>query len=133
MNNQLESEEKRTRDIVADMTRQYKSMEEELINREGQLSTQVTNNEEELKRLQDEHKRLSEQKADIERQKNEEIKDLRARIEQMSSQFAEMLKETLHKMQDRIEAANQEWEQENDANMLRRFEEMNTGGAGTNN
>ena len=42
----------------------------------------------------------------------------------MSSQFAEMLKETLSKMQERIEAANQEWEKENDQKLLQRFEDM---------
>ena len=46
----------------------------------------------------------------------------------MSSQFAEMLKETLSKMQERIEAANQEWERENDQKLLQRFEDMTSGG-----
>ena len=45
----------------------------------------------------------------------------------MSSQFAEMLKETLGKMQERIEAANSEWEKENDQKLLQRFEDMTSG------
>jgi hypothetical protein len=36
----------------------------------------------------------------------------------MSSDFAEMLKDTLHKMQERIEIANKQWEDENDVKML---------------
>lgn len=46
----------------------------------------------------------------------------------MSSDFAEMLKDTLNKMQERIEFANKQWEDENDTNMLKRFEEMAIGG-----
>lgn len=42
----------------------------------------------------------------------------------MSSDFAEMLRDTLEKMKERIESANKQWEEENDANMLKRFEEM---------
>ena len=45
----------------------------------------------------------------------------------MSSTFAEMLKETLLKMQQRIEQANEQWENENDTTMLKRFEEMALG------
>ena len=45
----------------------------------------------------------------------------------MSSDFAEMLRETLNKMKERIETANKQWEEENDASMLKRFEEMALG------
>ena len=45
----------------------------------------------------------------------------------MSSEFNEMLKDTLAKMQERIEFANKQWEDENDASMLKRFEEMAIG------
>ena len=40
----------------------------------------------------------------------------------MSSDFTEMLKETLSKMQERIEFANEQWKG-NDASMLKRFED----------
>ena len=43
----------------------------------------------------------------------------------MSSDFAEMLKDTLTKMQERIEFANKQWEDENDANILKKFDEIN--------
>ena len=45
----------------------------------------------------------------------------------MSSDFAEMLKDTLNKMKERIEFANKQWEADNDANMLKRFEDMALG------
>ena len=43
---QLKDEEKRTRDIISDMTRQYKSMQEELMERINKLSREVTLNDE---------------------------------------------------------------------------------------
>ena len=41
----------------------------------------------------------------------------------MSHEFATMLKDTLEKMKNKIESANQKWEEENDGAMLKRFEE----------
>jgi len=77
--------------------------------------------------LKDQYEKLNNQKLEIEKEKNDEIKELKKRIDDMSSDFAEMLRDTLHKMQDRIEIANKEWEKENDANMLKRFEDMALG------
>lgn len=59
--------------------------------------------------------------------KDEEIRELKKRIDEMSSDFAEMLKDTLTKMQERIEFANKQWEDDNDANMLKKFDEMTAG------
>ena len=42
----------------------------------------------------------------------------------MSQEFATMLKSTLEKMQQRINEANKQWEEENDANMLKHFENV---------
>ena len=52
---------------------------------------------------------------------------MKLRIDEMSSDFAEMLKETLSKMQERIEFANKNWEEANDVTMLKKFEEMALG------
>ena len=114
-------------DIVADMTRQFKSMQEELTLKVTSLENSSISNTETIKYLKGEYERLHSEKNEIENQKNEEIKQLKNRIDEMSSEFAEMLKETLQKMQQRIEQANEQWETENDANMLKRFEEMANG------
>lgn len=42
----------------------------------------------------------------------------------MSSDFAEMLKETLTKMQERIEFANTQWDGGEDAAMMKKFEDI---------
>ena len=57
-------------------------------------------------------------------QKDDEIAELKRRIDEMSSDFAEMLKDTLTKMQERIEFANKDWEDKNDISMLKKFEDM---------
>ena len=102
-------------------------MEEELIKRTVDLETKKEENIETIKTLKGEYDTLNSEKLEIERTKQAEIQELKTRIDTLSQSFAEMLKETLHKMQERIEAANQEWEKENDANMLKRFEEMTSG------
>jgi len=57
-------------------------------------------------------------------EKDEEIKALKKRIDEMSSDFAEMLKDTLTRMQERIEFANKTWDDDGDANMMKKFDEM---------
>jgi len=57
-------------------------------------------------------------------EKEQEIAELKKRIDEMSSDFAEMLKDTLTKMQERIEFANKQWEDENDISMLKKLEDM---------
>lgn len=106
LDKQLKDEEKRTRDIIADMTRQYKSMFEELTEKINKLEREVVDNDETIADLKEQYEKLNNEKLEIEKAKNEEIKELKKRIDDMSSDFAEMLRDTLHKMQERIEIAN---------------------------
>jgi len=103
---QLDDEEKRTGDIVADMTRQYKSMKEELLQKQLGLESKVTDHKDTIKQMQEDCQRMRQEKDELEGAKNEEIKELKRRIDEMSSDFTEMLKETLEKMKERIELAN---------------------------
>ena len=54
--------------------------------------------------------------------RDDEIGALKQRIEDMSQEFARMLKETLEKMQERIEFA--QWDQESDANTVNRIKNI---------
>ena len=81
-------------------------------------------NEDEKKRLLESKKALEDDIKEIAASKQSEIAKLRKSIEEMSLEFAGMLKETLKKMKDKIEAANDKWENENDGQMLKRFEEV---------
>ena len=47
----------------------------------------------------------------------------------MSSDFADMLKDTLSKMQDRIEFANKDWKDDNDQETMKKFDHMTNVGA----
>lgn len=56
---QEDSERKTTMDIAADMTRQFKSMQEELSNKINSLESLVSDNDETLKSLREEYERLN--------------------------------------------------------------------------
>ncbi len=64
----------------------------------------------------------------METKKNEEINGLKDNIDNLSQNFATMLKDTLEKMKQRIEWANDEWEKENDSKLLKNFEQEILGG-----
>ena len=42
----------------------------------------------------------------------------------MSSDFADLLKDTLAKMQDRIEFANKDWVDDTNADVMKKFDHM---------
>ena len=54
----------------------------------------------------------------------EHIKELNRRINEMSSDFADMLKDTLSKMQDRIEFANKDTGDDINADVMKKFDNM---------
>ena len=103
---------KRTDAIIADMTRQYKSTDEELREHQASLEQQIEANDEEIDRLKEEKKAIEKAKEKLEAEKQDEIKELTGYIDQMHSNFATMLKKTLEKMKDRIQRANAAWEEE---------------------
>ena len=50
------------------------------------------------------------------------ITQLRDNIDAMSNNFADMLKDTLNKMKSRIETASKQWDDENETNIMNRFD-----------
>ena len=50
--------------------------------------------------------------------KDEAIQQLKEKISEMSSDFAQMLKDTLRRMHERVEFANQTWEGDEMVNAL---------------
>ena len=50
------------------------------------------------------------------------ITQLRDNIDAMSNNFADMLKDTLAIMKSRIETASKQWEDENETNIMNRFD-----------
>ena len=64
------------------------------------------------------------------KEKDDQLSQLTAYINTMNQNFSQMLKQTLSKMKDRINEANNAWEQENDQKMMEKFREIvDTGNA----
>jgi chromosome segregation ATPase len=115
----LEEEQNRQRDIIADMTRQYKSRFEELTEKDKKLQQEIDGNSDQIDLLKEQYRELEGEKQEIDKVKQDEIVKLKKQIEDMSQEFANMLKSTLEKMQTRINEANKQWEEDSDPNVLK--------------
>ena len=93
------------------------------MNQINRLEQRKTNNEEEIKNLKKKEADLEGDIREIKQRKTEQITKLKGNIETMSQDFANMLKETLEEMKNKIKKADEKWEEENDGAMLKRFEE----------
>ena len=71
-------------EIISDMTRQFKSVEEELMNRINRLELNKENNTADIKKLEDNSKSLNSEIQEISNSKAEEISKLKKSIEEMS-------------------------------------------------
>lgn len=100
------------------MTRQFLATQEELVQREAGLTHQIDQNEVEIKSLEAQKTEIQQKKKEIEEEKDLAILDLRKHIDKLSGDFQIMLKDTLEKMKHRIDKANKQWEDENEAKML---------------
>mmetsp|Transcript_3803 Transcript_3803/g.8745 ORF Transcript_3803/g.8745 Transcript_3803/m.8745 type:complete len:220 (-) Transcript_3803:98-757(-) len=88
--------------VTADMARQYKALQEELIYKINSLETQLTEQKEELDITNHELQELIRDKDDDIEHKNEQIRQLNDRMNDMSTEFAQMLSETLDLMTNHI-------------------------------
>jgi DNA anti-recombination protein RmuC len=102
-NNQLI---KKTADIKQDMTRQYTSMQESLLNHINQLERANGDLRDLLIEADIKKDSMMKQKDAIIQLKDEEINVLKQKIDTMSDEFGEMLRETLDKMKERIEVSS---------------------------
>ena len=75
-----------------------------------QCRIEVEKQEQEKRQLQNEIAKLLKEKEDKVAEKEEQIGNLKDRIDVISCNFAELLKSTLLKMQERIDDANQTYE-----------------------
>ena len=94
------------------MMQQYKTMVRERDEKITALETELYGNEHDLSEKDKQLKELIRTKDREIQEKEEIIAELRNKINDMSQEFANMLKATLDKMQERIELANTQWETE---------------------
>merc|ERR1719388_544629 len=102
MEEDFKSEQNTTFAVTADMARQYKALQEELIYKINSLETQLTEQKEELDITNHELRELVRNKDDDIEHKDEQIRQLNERMNEMSHEFANMLGETLALMKDHI-------------------------------
>merc|ERR1711881_197953 len=81
--------------VTADMARQYKALQEDLIHKINSLETTLTEQKEELDMTNHELKELIRDKDDEIANKDNTISELKSRMDEMSSEFADMLNTTL--------------------------------------
>ena len=109
---EFEREKMRTLDITADMTRQYKAMNELFIKEINELENQILDLHDQLKLSE---MKLERHKTETKKQMEEKdkvIQDQSHRMEQMAAEFGSMLEETLKKMTDRIEISSKKYEED---------------------
>merc|ERR1712190_196565 len=98
----FKQEQSTTFAVTADMARQYKALQEELIHEINSLETQLTEQKEELDITNHELHELIRDKDDDIDHKDEQIRQLNDRMNEMSQEFATMLQETLELMRNHI-------------------------------
>lgn len=103
MEEQFNGEKSTTFAVTADMARQYKALQEELIWKINSLETQLTEQKEELDIANHELKELIRDKDDDIEHRDQQIGQLNERMNDMSSEFANMLEETLQLMRKHVD------------------------------
>ena len=102
----FEREEKGTFSITADMTRQYKDMQEDLIKRINEAENTITELRDQLELQGLAYEDLEKEKDRALAVKEPEIVDMKQKMDDMSAEFGDMLKSTLEKMSERINITN---------------------------
>ncbi|KAK3244112.1 hypothetical protein CYMTET_46264 [Cymbomonas tetramitiformis] len=100
----MEQQRENTLDIMSDMSRQFKAMQEQLTQ---QIDGLEKKNHQLLSTLEGKDDEMDKMKADYERiieEKDSQIKDMKHKQEVMAQEFSDMLKETLDKMSDCLES-----------------------------
>jgi hypothetical protein len=115
-------------DITADMSRQYKSMQEELIARINQLENTIADLNDRLDLAHIALEETKHEKDAIIAERDAEIAELKQKMEDMSTEFSDMLRETLDKMRERVERSSTNYGDEGGLGSGERLKEFNLGG-----
>jgi len=124
----FEDEQKQTYQITADMTRQYKSMQEELLNRINILENTINELNDKLEQANLTVENQKKETEGIVVAKDAEITENKRRMEDMAKEFGDMLKETLDKMGERIDISSANggasWDNEGSASVQQKLAEF---------
>merc|ERR1712224_1056588 len=100
MEEDFKAEQNTTFAVTADMARQYKALQDDLIHRINSLETTLTEQKEEYDMTRHELKELSQDKDNEIELRDQAIAELKQRMEDMSTEFASMLNQTLRLMKE---------------------------------
>merc|ERR1719506_1733549 len=104
MEEDFKQEKQATFWVTADMARQYKALQEDLIHKINSLETTLTEQKEELDMTNHELKELIRDKDDEIANKENTTSELKSRMDEMSAEFADMLNTTLKLMKEHMQA-----------------------------
>ena len=96
-------EQQRTLELTQDMTRQYKSMEDQLLNKINERENTIQDLTDKVAEMEKEHARNILQKDEIISNKNNEIEAMKNKMEELGERFAEMLRDLTRQMSRKIE------------------------------
>lgn len=120
-------EKKKTLEIASDMTRQYKDMNAEMLERICNLEAQITDYKDQLDKARLEKEEIIRQKDREIAQREASIQEQKQKMDEMAKEFGQMLKQTLDKMSEKIVITN-DWEADKqDQPIVRTFEDFNLG------
>lgn len=122
LNTAFEEEGKRAYQMTSEMKAQYGVMVKDLDEKIGTLDKELNGGEADLFEKEKNIKEMVRNKDKEIDEKDNEIRELRKKIDDMSQEFANMLKATLDKMQERIELANTQWDSDVSEMPLKRIE-----------
>ena len=105
-------ETEKAKEVTGEMSRQYREMRESFNERIEHLQGEVSQSKGEIEAVQREIDTTRAQKDEVLRKKDDEIRALTLKMETMAFEFADMLKETLDKMSQRIEVTHSSWDRD---------------------
>ena len=98
------------------MTAQYKHKQDTLLENISRLDRQVKDLQDQINQKATEIEKIEHQHKQTLAAKEDEISNLKKKINDMSTEFSMMLKETLEKMEERIEMA--QWNEKDNQKLL---------------
>ena len=119
-----EQEKQFTIGLTRDMTRQYKGMQDELLNKINAREKVIQDLTDTLSTTRTEHEKAIEVKDDIIREKEKFIRKLQGKMEDMCADFAAMIRGALVQMKERIEVQSADFNETN-VPIQHRMEEFN--------
>mmetsp|Transcript_24693 Transcript_24693/g.38190 ORF Transcript_24693/g.38190 Transcript_24693/m.38190 type:complete len:179 (+) Transcript_24693:778-1314(+) len=98
-----QEEKQLTLDLTRDMTRQYKSMEDQLLDKINERENTIQELTDKVAEMEQGHNRTIQQKDETISNKNNEIAAMKNKMEELGERFAEMLRDLTRQMSRKIE------------------------------